>query len=53
MQIVPIADNLQAMLKPVFWEKKEKYFNVPPAENFTQSAKCEYNGSNQHFWLTN
>ena len=30
---------MYGMLKPVFWEKEEKYFNMPSAENFAQSAK--------------
>ena len=33
------GDNLHEMLKPVFWEKKKKYFKMSSAENFTQSAK--------------
>ena len=39
MQIVSNGDNLHEMLKPVFWEKKKKYFKMSSAENFTQSAK--------------
>ena len=30
---------MHEMSNPVFWEKKEKYFKVLSAENFTQSAK--------------
>ena len=39
MQIVPIGDNLHEMSNPVSREKKEKYFKMSCAENFTQSAK--------------
>ena len=39
MQIVYFGDNLHEMSKSVFWEKEEKYFDMLPAENFTQSAK--------------
>ena len=39
MQIVSLGDNLHEMSNPVFWEKYEKYFKMPSAENFTQSAK--------------
>ena len=40
MQIVSLGDNLHEMSNPVFWEKKEKYFKMSSAANFTQSAKC-------------
>ena len=42
MQIVSIRDNFHEMSKPVFWEKREKYFKMMCAENFTQGecAKC-------------
>ena len=36
MQIISTGDNLHEVLKPVFWEKQEKYFNMSSAENFTQ-----------------
>ena len=39
MQIVSNGDNLNEMSNPVFWESQENYFNMLPAENFTQSAK--------------
>ena len=39
MQIISYGDNLHEMSKPVFWEKKEKYFKLSSAEIFTQSAK--------------
>ena len=39
MQIVSIGDNLHEMSKPIFWGKKEIYFDMSSAENFTQSAK--------------
>ena len=38
MQIVSTGDNLHEMSKPVFLEKKKKYFSMSSAENFTQSA---------------
>ena len=38
-QIVSNGDNLHEMSNPVFWEKKEKYFIMSFAENFTQSTK--------------
>ena len=39
MQIVSLGDNLHEMSYPVFWEKKEKYFKMSSAENFTQNVK--------------
>ena len=39
LQIVSIGDNLHEMLKPIFWEKLEKYFDKLSTENFTQSTK--------------
>ena len=39
MQIVTSGDNLHEMSTPVFREKKEKYFKMPSAENFTMGAK--------------
>ena len=39
MQIVSIGENWHEMSNPVFWGKKEKYFNTWYAENFTQRAK--------------
>ena len=39
MQIVSWGDNLHEMSNPVFWGKKDKYFKLLSAENFTQSAK--------------
>ena len=38
MQIVSNGDNLHEMSNPIFW-KKQKYFDVLSAENFTQSAR--------------
>ena len=38
MQIVSIGDNLHEKPNPVSWEKFEKYFKMPSAENFTQSV---------------
>ena len=29
---------LHEMSKPVFWEKEEKYFSMPGAENFAQQS---------------
>ena len=40
MQVVSIGDNLHEMSNSVFWEKLEKYFSMPSAENFTQGTKC-------------
>ena len=39
MQNVFIGDNLHEMSKLVFWENKEKCFNMSFPENFIQSAK--------------
>ena len=38
MQIVSWGDKLQGMSKPVFWEKKEKYFKMSSAEILNQHA---------------
>ena len=35
------GENLHEMSNSVFWEKKEKYFNMSSAENFIQSAKLQ------------
>ena len=40
MQIVSTGDNLHEISNPVFWEKKrENFFGMLSAANFTQSAK--------------
>ena len=38
MQIVFFGDNVHEMSESVFWEKKEKYFELLSAENFTWNA---------------
>ena len=46
MLIVSIGDILHEMSNPVFWEKKENYFEMSSAKNFTQSVMRQC-----HFWL--
>ena len=39
MQTNSKGDNLHVMSNPASWKKKEKYFKMSSAENFTQGAK--------------
>ena len=43
MHIVTIWYFLLEMSNLVFWENKNKYFNMASAENFTQSAILSIN----------
>ena len=40
MQIVSLGDNLHEMPKHIFWEKRENYFKMLPAEIFTNHAEA-------------